>query len=99
MIYFGKNEDIKDINQCYTKQLVIAEKISKLFINSKIDGPHKLIHNVDPSGNSSYTDIYFELDDGYEVVIACYDWSEDLKDKPDHLYITLRSKKLASWLF
>tara|TARA_B110000967_G_C18569859_1_gene404298 strand:- start:64 stop:651 length:588 start_codon:yes stop_codon:yes gene_type:complete len=97
--YFGKNKTIKDINDCYTKQLEIAKEISEIFTDAKMDGPHKLSHTDDTSGNSSYTDIYFELGNDYEAVISCYDWSDKLENKPDHLYITLRSNKFESWLF
>ena len=65
----------------------------------KKKGPVKTIFkSADPTGKSSYTDIYLTLDDNYEVVIACYDWSDDFENKPDHMYIALRSKKVDAWL-
>jgi hypothetical protein len=63
-----------------------------------MDGPHTIAHDSDPSGKSSYTDIYFDIENNHEAVIACYDWNEDLKDKEDHIYISLRSKEFAEWL-
>jgi hypothetical protein len=96
--YFEKNSKIRDIEDCYFKQLEIANEISSLFSNSKMDGPHTLTHTGDSSGISTYTDIYFDFDNTYEAVIGCYDWSDDLKDKEDHIYITLRSKEFAAWL-
>ena len=96
--YFGKQKQIKDIEHCYIKQLKIAEEISGLFSNSIMDGPHTITHDADPSGKSSYTDIYFDIENKHEAVIGCYDWNEDLKDKEDHIYITLRSKEFATWL-
>ena len=96
--YFGRKKDINDIEHCYVKQLKIADDISRLFSNSKMNGPHTIVHESDPSGKSTYTDIYFDIDNKYEAVIGCYDWNEDLKDKADHIYITLRSKKFATWL-
>ena len=96
--YFGKNKQINDIEHCYVKQLKIAEDISRLFSNSQMDGPHTITHESDLSGKSSYTDIYFDIDNKHEAVVGCYDWNENLKDKKDHIYITLRSKKFAAWL-
>ena len=96
--YFGKNKQIYDIENCYVEQLKIAEDISKLFSNSKMEGPQTITHDADVSGKSTYTDIYFDIDNKHEAVISCYEWNEDLKDKADHIYITLRSKEFAEWL-
>ena len=96
--YFGKNKQIYDIENCYVEQLKIAEDISRLFSNSKMDGPHTITHDADVSGKSTYTDVYFNIDNKHEAVISCYEWNEDLKDKADHIYITLRSKEFSAWL-
>ena len=96
--YFKKTGQIRDIEDCYDKQLEIAKDISRLFSNSIMDGPHTIAHDSDPSAKSSYTDIYFDIDNTHEAVIGCYDWNENLKDKADHIYITLRSKEFAEWL-
>lgn len=99
VMYFGNHKEIKNINHCYKKQITIAGEIKSMFKDSKQTGPVKIIFkNADPTGKSSYTDIYLTLDDNYEVVIACYDWSDDLKNKADHMYLALRSKKVNDWL-
>ena len=99
VMYFGNDKEIRDINHCYKKQITIADEIKSMFKASKKEGPVKIIFkSADPTGKSSYTDIYLTLDDNYEVVIACYDWSDDFKSKPDHMYIALRSKKVDDWL-
>ena len=100
-IYFGKDKVIKDINQCYIKQEEIAQEFSQIFKNSKKDGPTKHIHlGRDPSGKSTYTDIYFTMDNNYQVVISCYDYSDHLKSEGsvDFLAIVIRSKKFDDWL-
>ena len=100
-IYFGKNKEIKDINHCYIKQKEIAQDFSQVFENSKKDGPHKMKHlAVDPSGESIYTDIYFEMDDNYSVIISCYDYSDHLEsqNRVDFLGIVIRSQKFEKWL-
>ena len=99
VIYFGNDKEISDINHCFKKQITIADEIKLMFPAAKKEGPVKNIYyNADSTGKSSYTDIYLTLHDGYEVVIACYDWNEDLKNKLDHMYIGIRSEKLNKWL-
>ena len=99
VMYFGNDKEIRDINHCYKKQITIADEIKSMFKASKKEGPVKTIYkSADPTGKSSYTDIYLALDDGYEVVIACYDWSDDFENKAYHMYVTLRSKKVDAWL-
>ena len=99
VIYFGNNKEIKDINNCYKKQINIAGEIKSMFKGSKQIGPKKTIFkNADPTGKSSYTDIYFILEDNYHVAISCYDWSDHIKNKADHLYLTIRSTEVDSWL-
>ncbi len=100
VLYFGDNKKIKDINECYTNQKIISNELLSVFTNAKKEGPSKRIfYEADSSGKSSYTDIYLDLDEKYQVVIACYDWSDELLGiKEDHLYIAIRSKDLSNWL-
>ena len=99
VIYFGNYKEIRDINHCYKKQITIADEIKSMFKSSKKKGPVKTIFkSADPTGKSSYTDIYLTVDDNYTVVIACYDWSDDFKNKADHMYVALRSKEVDAWL-
>lgn len=99
VMYFGNDKEIKDINNCYKKQIIIADEIKSMFKKSKQIGPVKTIFkNADPTGKSSYTDIYFSLADNYHVAISCYDWSDHIKNKADHLYMTIRSTKVDRWL-
>ena len=99
VMYFGNDKEIRDINHCYKKQITIADEIKSMFKSSKKEGPFKTIFkSADPTGKSTYTDIYLTLDDNYEVVIACYDWSDDFENKADHMYVALRSKEIDAWL-
>ena len=62
VIYFGKNKPIKDINDCYSQQIAISKDLMQIFSNAEKSGPHKTIYyNADPTGKSSYTDIYLYL--------------------------------------
>jgi len=99
VIYFGKDKEIKDINHCYKKQITIANEIKSIFKGIKQKGPIKTtFKKADPTGKSSYTDIYFDLKNNYHVGISCYDWSDDIKKKEDHLYLFIRSNKVNDWL-
>jgi len=101
VIYFGNNKPIKDIENCYEEQKVIADDLLQIFDNAKKVGPSTLPHSGDMSGNSTYTDIYLVLDNNYEIVIACYDWSEEMlkkENKHDHIYVSIRSLELEEWL-
>lgn len=83
------------------EQNKIAEEILQIFDKANKIGPTTLEHSADPSGKSTYTDIYLQLNNDYEVVIACYDWSEELlkkENKEDHIYISIRSLELEKWL-
>ena len=82
VIYFGDNKPIKDIENCYEEQKVIADELLQIFDNAKKDRTIniKLIQGI-LSGNSTYTDIYLEINNDYEIVIACYDWSEEITKK------------------
>ncbi len=101
VIYFDKDKLIKDIKNCYQEQKIIADDLMQIFSQAEKEGPSTSEHSGDPSGESTYTDIYLKLDDEYEVVIACYDWSDKIyetENKADHLYISIRSLELEKWL-
>ena len=100
VLYFGDNKTIKNINDCYENQKIISNELLSIFKDAIKEGPSKRIfYEADSSGKSSYTDIYLDLDEKYQVVIACYDWSDEfLGVKEDHLYISIRSKDLSNWL-
>ncbi|MDA9725698.1 hypothetical protein N9U50_01970 [Candidatus Pelagibacter sp.] len=100
VLYFGDNKVLKNVDDCYKNQKNISDELLIVFKNAQKEGPSKRIfYEADSSGKSSYTDIYLDLDETYQVVIACYDWSDEfLGLKEDHLYIAIRSKDLSLWL-
>ena len=100
VLYFGNNKKIKNINDCYKTQKNIADELLVIFKNAKKFGPTKeVFYSADPSGKSSYTDIYLDINNEYEVVIGCYDWSDEfLGLKEDHLGLSMRTKDLSFWL-
>ena len=105
VIYFSSDKKIKNINDCYNEQIKIANELHLLFKNAKKKGPiKKKFLAADPTGKSTYNDIYLLLGyqdyfkDRYEVIISCYDWSDHFENREDHMYIGIRSIKISSWL-
>ena len=101
VVYFDKNKSMVDIEDCYKQQKIIADELLEVFNDAEKIGPSTLEHSGDPSGKSTYTDIYLKINDEYEVLIACYDWSEEAlkkENKHDHMYISIRSLELDAWL-
>lgn len=100
VLYFGEKKPIKNVVDCYKNQKIISNELLSIFKSATKEGPSKRIfYEADSSGKSSYTDIYLDLDEKYQVVIACYDWSDELLGiKEDHLYVSIRSKNLSIWL-
>jgi len=100
VLYFGDNKLIKDIDDCYISQKKIAEDLMLIFKNAKKNDPYtNIFYEADPSGKSSYTDIYLDINLDYSIGISCYDWSDEfLGTKDDHLYVTIKSNDLDSWL-
>ena len=100
-IYFGKDKDFDDIADCYIKQKEIADQIYKMFSNIEREGPTKIIHVGDKTGDSTYTDIYFIFKNNYDITISCYDWSKSFEEegyRKDHFSIFIRSDKMSNWL-
>jgi hypothetical protein len=100
-IYFGKYKDFSDINDCYIQQKKIADQINKMFSNIEREGPTKITHISDKTGDSTYTDIYFIFENNYDITISCYDWSklfEEERNRKDHFAIFIRSNELGEWL-
>ena len=100
-VYFGKQKEFKDINDCYKKQIEIVDQISGLFNNIKKDGPVKKKHDGDKTGNSTYTDYYFLFENNNNITVSCYDWSKKMGDEMgryDHFAIFIRTVELDKWL-
>ena len=100
-VYFGKQKQFKDINDCYKKQIEIVDQISGLFTNIKKDGPVKKKHSSDKTGNSTYTDYYFLFENNNNITVSCYDWSDKMGKETgryDHFAIFIRTVELDSWL-
>ena len=93
VLYFGYNKPIKNVDDCYKNQKNISDELLIVFKNAQKKDHLKGFFMKRIHLEIYYTDIYLDLDEKYQVVIACYDWSDEfLGVKEDHLYISIRSK-------
>ena len=89
-----------DINSCIKQQKNISSEIKKIFPSVKkiiSDGKHA----GDPSGKSMAYEIYYSLKNEGMIVIACYDWSDEItasKNWMDNLKVIIDSKEFSIWL-
>ena len=87
----------KDINDCYNKFDDIEDIFDSLLTNSKKDEKLKRPHAYDKTGNSTTTDVYYNMDNGDVVAIVCTDWSIEMK-MSDSFRVELISDEYADWL-
>ncbi len=85
----------EDIDQCLKDRKNIVEELSLLFNNANKYDRKKIKH---PGyANSFTTDTFLTLSDENEVIISCYDFSEDITIN-DQLRVAMWSKELNAWL-
>jgi hypothetical protein len=90
-IFYGQ-----DIKACLKKQKELDAELSDLFKNSK-RVVQKEAHKQDPSGKSTWHAITYYFKSGGKAEIACYDWSEEMKNQ-DYLSVAIDTKKFDKWL-
>jgi ERCC4-type nuclease len=86
IVYIHNN----DYANCNKQKEGIAKELSKLFGNEK-NRNINAIHKLDESGNSKYSSINFELQNG-TASIVCYDWSSKFSQEKglmDSLVVSL----------
>ena len=69
----------KDIKNCLKQVDEVANEISEVFegVATKSDKYEQIFLGIDKTGKSKYTFISFTFDSGDNVVVACYDFSEE----------------------
>jgi len=92
-VIFFKKEDIK---KCFKMMNEIDIEISKVLQSFKRSDKATWIHDIDPTGKSKFTDIYYESESG-TVTITCYDYSEEqiAKGSGNHLAVMI---SLNEWV-
>ena len=89
-----------DIDNCKIEQNKISLVIDELFPDSEKFNDNGKIR-ADPNNMSMGYEIYYMLKSGGNIVIACYDWSEELTTSRgwvDNLKVIIDSKEFHVWL-
>ena len=87
----------KDINNCYSKFDEIEDEFDILFKNSKKAEKLKRPHSYDKTGESTTTDVYYNMPNGDFVSIVCSDWSEKINIS-DSFRVEISSDEFADFL-
>lgn len=78
----------KNIKDCYKKMDEIDEELQSVLEDFKKEDKATWKHGVDPTGDSTFTDIYYESEEG-TVTITCYDFSEKQEKKGSGDYLSI----------
>ena len=89
-----------NIEKCYDKMDQIVLNINKLFSNNvfmdnKSTFSHPSPKNTD--GKSKVTVVDFQFQNGDEIDVSCYDYSE-IHGSQDHLNVNISTNNFADWL-
>ena len=77
------------MKECKKKMYQIVEELSEVLKDSvKNDRGTEPWLEIDKTGKTKTTNVYFFMKNGNYVEIACYDWSEKLK-AIDHFRISI----------
>ena len=91
-----------NMKQCKKKMYEIVDEMSETFKDAqkRDDGTTPWLE-IDETGNTVTTNVYFIFENGDYVEIACYDWSDKItkeKNYTDHLKIALINNEFGEWL-
>ncbi len=89
-----------NIDKCKIEQKKISLEIDKLFPNIKKFYDNGIIRG-DPKKMSMGYEIYYMFKSGGNIVLSCYDWSEELsvsKGWLDNLKVIIDSEEFHVWL-
>ena len=78
----------KNIKDCYKKMDEIDEELQSVLEDFKKEDKATWKHAVDPTGESTFTDIYYESEEG-NVTITCYNFSEKQEKKGSGDYLSI----------
>ena len=85
-----------NINECYEDMQSIVSDVENLNIDAK-KKEYKKNHSADKTGNSKNTTIQFDLNNGDQIKISCYDWSKK-KKYTDNLRLSINTNEFILWL-
>ena len=87
----------KDINNCYNIFDEIEDTFDFLFKDSNKEEKLKRPHSFDKTGDSTTTDVYYNMDNGDVVALVCTDWSIEMNIS-DSFRVELITDEYADWL-
>ena len=87
----------KDINNCYSKFDEIEDEFDILFKNSNKAEKLKRPHSYDKTGESTTTDVYYNMPNGDFVALVCSDWSEKINIS-DSFRVEISSDEFADFV-
>ena len=87
----------KNFNECFKKQDEIVDNLSEIFTKVKKTDVGTFNHEADKSGKSKVTQVIYFFDDGSDISVECYDWSEKM-NFTDKLAVSITSKYLRKHL-
>ena len=87
----------KDINNCYNVFDEVENTFDFLFKDSNKEEKLKRPHSYDKTGDSTTTDVYYNMDNGDVVALVCTDWSIEMSIS-DSFRVELITDEYAYWL-
>ena len=91
---------LDNIDVCYDQMNEIDKELSIIFKNATREDKGKSKHRGDPTGNSYHTSIYYYLENGGGVRVACFDWSDKISEEKnwqDHIKVSIFTKEILDW--
>ena len=91
---------LDNIDVCYDQMNEIDKELSIIFKNATREDKGKNKHRGDPTGNSYHTSIYYYLENGGGVRVACFDWSDKISEEKnwqDHIKVSIFTKEILDW--
>tara|TARA_Y100000590_G_C15549346_1_gene950281 strand:- start:14 stop:604 length:591 start_codon:yes stop_codon:yes gene_type:complete len=89
----------KPIENCYAKMKEIIGVLDTEFYNLEKTDIKTSIHPSpkNKSGESTYTHVYYNFNNGDSISVTCYDYSKE-HGSQDHLNLNLQTKEFGDWL-
>ena len=109
--HFKKNSNYKihsisganfmdNIEVCHNEMSKIDKELSIIFKNANREDKGIEKHRGDSTGNSYIKSIYYYLENGGGVRVACFDWSDKLSEEKnwqDHIKVSIFTEEILDW--
>ena len=78
---------------------IISVEFDQMFSKTKFEELYTFKHTDDPSGKSLVSDMYWEIDNGDKILLACYKWNAEFDSRyVDEMRVTISSKEFDQFL-